>query len=100
MQSESKQTRSKTETRQKKKILIPISHSIEVFDEYLDDDVTELDVHDVCNGLFLRPQQGRTKANAQVAYRHQVLIAFVGNPEKNGQELLIENCFKEIVIRI
>ncbi len=51
-----------------------------VLDENLNDDVAELDVHDGCDRLLLRPHQRRAETHAQVRHAHQILGAVLRHP--------------------
>ena len=65
-----------------------------VFDEDLDDDVGELDVHDGRHRLLLGPEQRRSEADAQVRDRHHVPLAVRRHLGEDGQK----NCFRIVAL--
>jgi len=54
-------------------------HLSPVLDEYFDDDVGELDVHDRRHRLLLRPEQRRAEADAKIGDGHHVPLAVGSN---------------------
>ena len=48
--------------------------------------VGELDVHDRCHRLLLRPEQGGAEADAKVGDRHEVLIGLLHNVCQVGEK--------------
>ncbi len=59
-----------------------------VLDEYLHDDVGELNVHDGGHGLLLRPEEGGAEADPQVGHGHHVPLRVGRHPLKVRQEQL------------
>ena len=50
-----------------------LENKFPILNEDLHDDVSELDVHDCSNRLFLGLEQGGSEAYTQVGYSHQIL---------------------------
>lgn len=67
--------------------------------ENFDDNITEFDVHYGRHCLLSWPEKGRTKADTQVAHRHQILFTSIRNPVKAGL-CRLRASISEVIFRV
>ena len=74
-----------------------LSHHIKVFDEYLNDEVTELDVDDRSHRLLLWPHQRRPEADTDVGDCHQVPATVLRHSENCNTDQNIYGSTSELI---
>ena len=83
----------------KRLIGLAIEDLVVVFDEDLDHDVVELQVHDGGHSFFFGAEESRPEAHTQVAHRHQVFVGLAGHTiNKVVLVVLVVALFKCIIV--